>query len=64
MPAQAGIHLRLRSTTDSLHYIQGKQEMLFQWRRDPEERSNLVSYEESRELVNRLRLFWNERSSR
>jgi arylsulfatase A-like enzyme len=51
-------------TTDSLHYIQGKQEMLFQWRRDPEERSNLVSYEESRELVNRLRLFWNARSSR
>jgi hypothetical protein len=46
-------------TTDSLHYIQGKQEMLFQWRNDPAERSNLVGYEESRELVAQLRLFFN-----
>jgi arylsulfatase A-like enzyme len=46
-------------TTDSLHYIQGKQEMLFQWRNDPAERSNLVGYEESRELVTQLRLFFN-----
>ena len=44
-------------TTDTLHYIQGKKEMLFRWKADPEERSNLVDYEESRELVPRLRAY-------
>jgi arylsulfatase A-like enzyme len=42
-------------TTDSVHYIRGKGELLFNVKNDPEERNNLADYQESGLLLLRLR---------
>jgi arylsulfatase A-like enzyme len=42
-------------TADSVHYIRGKREWLFNLRNDPEERSNRADYGESADLLRRLR---------
>jgi hypothetical protein len=42
-------------TTDSVHYIRGKRDLLFNVTNDPAERSNLADYEESATLLHRLR---------
>jgi arylsulfatase A-like enzyme len=43
-------------TTDSVHYIRGKKDLLFNVRTDPDERSNLADYEEFGSLLRRLRI--------